>query len=47
VHSLGKDIRNISADINIKDIDQFLRGLPNVAPVTVKDTAQYTLVKSR
>jgi transmembrane sensor len=47
VHSLGKDIRNISADINIRDIDQFLRGLPNIAPVTVKDTAQYTLVKSR
>jgi transmembrane sensor len=47
VHALGKDIRNISADINIKDIDQFLRGLPNIAPVTVKDAAQYTLVKSR
>ncbi|MEZ0288766.1 MAG: hypothetical protein ACAH05_07345, partial [Methylophilus sp.] len=47
VHSLGKDIRNISADINIRDIDQFLRGLPNIAPVSVKETPQYTLVKSK
>ena len=47
VHSMGKDIRNISADINIKDIDQFLRGLPNIAPVSIKETPQYTLVKGQ
>jgi transmembrane sensor len=47
VHSMGKDIRNISADINIKDIEQFLRGLPNIAPVSIKETPQYTLVKSK
>ena len=47
VHSVGKDIRNISADINIKDIDQFLRGLPNIAKVSIKETPQYTLVKSQ
>lgn len=47
VHSLGKDIHNISADINIRDIDQFLCGLPNIASVSIKETPQYTLVKSR
>lgn len=47
VHSMGKDIRNISADINIRDIDQFLRGLPNIAPVSIKETPQYTLVKGQ
>jgi transmembrane sensor len=47
VHSMGKDIRNISADINIRDIDQFLRGLPNIAKVSIKETPQYTLVTSK
>ena len=47
VQSQGRQGRNISADINIQDIDQFLRGLPNVAPVTLQETSQYTLLKSR
>ena len=47
VHSQGKQVRNISADINIQDIDQFLRGLPNIAPVKLQETAQYTLLDSK
>ncbi len=47
VRAMGKDIRNISADINIKDIEQFLRGLPNIAKVSVKETPQYTLISSK
>jgi len=47
VQSQGKQVRNISADINIQDIDQFLHGLPNVAPVKLQDTAQYTLLKAQ
>lgn len=47
VQSQGKQVRNISADINIQDIDQFLRGLPNIAPVRLQETAQYTLLDSQ
>lgn len=47
VRAMGKDIRNISADINIKDIEQFLRGLPNIAKVSVNETPQYTLISSK
>lgn len=47
VQSQGKQVRNISADINIQDIDQFLRGLPNIAPVKLQETAQYTLLDSQ
>ncbi|SDK14233.1 FecR family protein [Methylophilus rhizosphaerae] len=47
VETQGKQLRNISADINIQDIEQFLRGLPNIAPVSVKETAQYTLIDSQ
>ena len=47
VRAMGKDIRNISADINIKDIEQFLRGLPNIAKVSIKETQQYTLISSK
>lgn len=47
VRAMGKDIRNISADINIKDIEQFLRGLPNITKVSVKETPQYTLISSK
>lgn len=42
----GKQVRNVSADINIRDVDQFLRGLPNIAPVKLQETAQYTALKS-
>jgi transmembrane sensor len=47
VRAVGKDIRNISADINIRDIEQFLRGLPNIAKVSIKETPQYTLISSK
>ena len=47
VQSQGRQVRNISADINIQDIDQFLRGLPNIAPVRLQETPQYTLLHSR
>lgn len=47
VQSQGKQVRNISADINIQDIDQFLRGLPNIAPVKLQETPQYTLLDSQ
>lgn len=47
VQSQGKQVRNISADINIQDIDQFLRGLPNIAPVRLQETPQYTLLNSQ
>jgi len=47
VQSQGKQVRNISADINIQDIDQFLHGLPNIAPVRLKESAQYTLLNSQ
>ena len=46
VQSQGRQVRNISADINIQDIDQFLRGLPNIAPVRLQETPQYTLLNS-
>jgi len=47
VQSQGRQVRNISADINIQDIDQFLRGLPNIAPVKLQETPQYTLLHSQ
>jgi transmembrane sensor len=47
VQSQGRQVRNISADINIQDIDQFLHGLPNIAPVRLQETPQYTLLHSR
>lgn len=47
VQSQGKQVRNISADINIQDIDQFLRGLPNIAPVRLQETAEYTLISGQ
>jgi transmembrane sensor len=47
VQSQGKQVRNISADINIQDIDQFLHGLPNIAPVKLQETPQYTLLHSQ
>ncbi len=47
VQSQGKQIRNISADINIQDVDQFLHGLPNIAAVKVQETPQYTLINSQ
>lgn len=46
VQAQGRQVRNISADINIQDIDQFLRGLPNIAPVKLQETPQYTLLNS-
>jgi transmembrane sensor len=46
VQAQGKQVRNISADINIQDIDHFLRGLPNIAPVKLQETPQYTLLNS-
>jgi len=46
VQSQGRQVRNISADINIQDIDQFLRGLPNIATVKLQETPQYTLLNS-
>lgn len=47
VQSQGRQVHNISADINIQDIDQFLRGLPNIAPLKLQETPQYTLLHSR
>ncbi|MDP8566892.1 FecR family protein [Methylophilus aquaticus] len=47
VQSQGRQIRNISADINIHNIDQFLHGLPNIAAVQVQETPQYTLLNSQ
>ncbi|WP_232411001.1 FecR domain-containing protein [Methylophilus sp. 5] len=47
VQSQGRQVRNISADINIQDIDQFLRGLPNIAAVKLQETPQYTLLNSQ
>jgi transmembrane sensor len=47
VQAQGRQVRNISADINIQDIDQFLRGLPNIAPVRLQETPQYTLLNSQ
>jgi transmembrane sensor len=47
VQSQGRQVHNISADINIQDIDQFLRGLPNIAPVKLQETPQYTLLHSQ
>lgn len=47
VQAQGRQVRNISADINIHDIDQFLRGLPNIAPVKLQETPQYTLLNSQ
>lgn len=47
VQAQGKQVRNISADINIQDIDQFLHGLPNIAAVRVQETPQYTLINSQ
>lgn len=46
VQSQGRQVHNISADINIQDIDQFLRGLPNIAPLKLQETPQYTLLSS-
>lgn len=47
VQAQGKQIRNISADINIQDVDYFLHGLPNIASVKVQETPQYTLIISQ
>lgn len=47
VEAQGNQRRNISADINIKDIDQFLRGLPHITQVKVQETPQYTLLNSQ
>lgn len=47
VISQGRQVRNISADINIQDIEQFLRGLPNIAPVKLQQTPQYTVLNSQ
>lgn len=43
----GKQVRNISANIKIQDIEQFLHGLPNIASVSVKETPQSTLIISK
>ncbi len=43
----GKKVRNISADINIQDIEQFLRGLPNIASVDIREAAGHTLIVSQ
>jgi transmembrane sensor len=47
VQAQGKEARNISADINIHNIEQFLRGLHNVAPVSTRETPEYTLITSQ
>lgn len=46
VAALGKQARNISADINIQDINEFLQGLPNIAPVKVQESPELTSIKS-
>ena len=43
----GKQVRNLSANINIHDIESFIHGLPNIAPIKIQETSQTTVIYSQ
>lgn len=42
----GQSPHNISAIVSVKDAEEFLQGLPNIAPVHVRNQAQKTVIVS-
>jgi transmembrane sensor len=46
VEAEGQSPHNISAIVSVKDAEEFLQGLPNIAPVHVRNQAQKTVIDS-